>query len=197
MIVRHLPPPNAMSYHLPRPIIIDTWLRLSSTCKLLQNYQNGVGRRPWVICGTIPAPSPNSKLPADFAEIRLERKEALETAGARIFEIPMISSGDGNSTRLSIPTVLQTLKEHGICSVMVEGGAQVISSFMEENVVDTLIMTIAPVFVGDAGIGYRYPVSPSDSTTKFDKLKYITTEKFGRDSVVVLCEDTGPILQKI
>ncbi|KAF8910163.1 dihydrofolate reductase-like domain-containing protein [Gymnopilus junonius] len=184
--VRKLPPPNAMSYHLPRPIIIDTYLRLPPTCKLLLNYQNKVGRRPWVVCGHVAAPSTHSRLPADTAETRLLRKQALEAAGARIIEIPMTPTADGIGTRLSIPSVLQTLKELGISSVMVEGGAQIISSFMEENTADTLIITIAPTFVGASGVAYN-------CITEAGNLKYMGTMAIGKDSVFTFCHKDSNI----
>ena len=59
--------------------------------------------------------------------------------------------------RLSIPAVLSTLRDLGIQSLMVEGGAQVIRSFFAESVVDVLIVTIAPIFVGADGVGYDLP----------------------------------------
>jgi 2,5-diamino-6-(ribosylamino)-4(3H)-pyrimidinone 5'-phosphate reductase len=61
---------------------------------------------------------------------------------------------------LSIRTVLETLRGLGIRSVMVEGGAKVIGSFFAEelhgkSVVDTVIITVAPSFVGEHGVGYN------------------------------------------
>lgn len=38
---------------------------------------------------------------------------------------------------------------------MVEGGAKVIQSFLLEKLADTVIVTIAPVFVGSDGVGYE------------------------------------------
>ena len=55
---------------------------------------------------------------------------------------------------LPIRDVLKELKNLGIQSVMVEGGAKVIASFLTQPVVDTIIVTVAPMFVGDGGIGY-------------------------------------------
>lgn len=37
---------------------------------------------------------------------------------------------------------------------MVEGGATVIQSFLTESLVDTVIVTVAPIFVGADGVGY-------------------------------------------
>jgi 2,5-diamino-6-(ribosylamino)-4(3H)-pyrimidinone 5'-phosphate reductase len=42
---------------------------------------------------------------------------------------------------------------------MVEGGAQIIGSFLaESSVVDTVIITVAPTFVGVNGSGYAVPL---------------------------------------
>ena len=37
---------------------------------------------------------------------------------------------------------------------MVEGGARVIASFMESNLVDRLIITTSPQVIGASGVGY-------------------------------------------
>lgn len=66
---------------------------------------------------------------------------------------------DGAST-LSISAILKALYTLGVRSLMVEGGARVIDSFFcakapsEDSVVDTLIVTVAPTFIGDGGVGY-------------------------------------------
>lgn len=82
-LARHLPPlpeDAAYRYHLPRPIILDSNLRLASDCKLLKNHREGRGRRPWVV----------GSRPESTAETQswAERKLALEAAGARIVEVP-------------------------------------------------------------------------------------------------------------
>lgn len=54
-----------------------------------------------------------------------------------------------------IPTVLEVLRSRNIHSLMVEGGQKVISSFLTAcpAVVDSVIITIAPIIVGDNGVG--------------------------------------------
>ncbi|PPQ79415.1 hypothetical protein CVT25_002685 [Psilocybe cyanescens] len=181
--VRHLPPPTSTPYHLPRPIIIDTHLRLPPTCKLLRNYQNGKGRRPWIICGQ------HEPLPPNLARARLDKKEALEAAGAKIFEVPVILSDGKKRVNVSIPSALQVLKDLGLRTLMVEGGAQIIASFLTAAVVDSLIITTAPVLVGEVGVGYAYPTNLSESR-ETKQYKEVHTELFGKDAVTALVSTT-------
>ena len=63
--------------------------------------------------------------------------------------------------------MLQKLRSLDIRSLMVEGGASVIGSFLAEassshatqngirrTILDTVIVTVAPTLVGDDGVGY-------------------------------------------
>lgn len=96
---------------------------------------------------------------------------------------------------------------------MVEGGARVIQSFLAANsagedpasrVIDTVVVTVAPVMVGDDGIGYGANVSSSVVSTlrraghfrllladlllclQVGGLEHVRTELFGRDVVFAL-----------
>lgn len=137
-LVRRLPP-RETPYHLPQPIIMDTSLRFSPTCKLLKNFRQGTGRQPWLICSNA------------FTDEISRRREVLEAAGARV--VPVSLTGNNNE---SLNTVLTTVRALGIQSLMVEGGQQIISSFLSATrkyrLIDTLIITVAPTFVGDQGI---------------------------------------------
>lgn len=155
LLVRHLPAQNN-PYPLPRPIILDTELRLLTSCKLVNNYQQNRGRRPWVVCSDV------------FTPDKVCRKRRLEDAGARVIEVTLGPDGvSHNLTRrhltrhqgLSVDSLLTTLNNLGIKSLMVEGGQRVISSFLSHvdaeanHIVDVLILTIAPTFVGAPGMG--------------------------------------------
>lgn len=56
--------------------------------------------------------------------------------------------------KLDLNSLLVELKKLGIRSLMVEGGASVISSFFQSGLVKSLIVTVSPVTVGGEGIGY-------------------------------------------
>lgn len=202
-LVRHLPQPRSTPYNLPRPVIIDTHLRLPASCKLLRHFQNRTGRRPWIICAAFNSQLrtiDNSEGNGDEATQRIsrrERKKALEEAGARIIEIPSSSARDGlfPSSHLSLPAILKSLTDLGIRSLMAEGGARIIGSFFEapENIVDTLIITVAPVLVGSDGVGYqcKYPFLELSNSKKQARFKEVHTELIGRDTMVALVCNEG------
>lgn len=138
-LVRHLPPRDA-PYSLPQPIIMDTSLRFRPTCKLLKNYRQGTGKQPWLVCSD------------SFTEQMLQRRQVLEEAGAKVIPIPAVE----NSNKLPLDDVLVTLRSLGVQSLMIEGGQRIISSFLSatgsSHLIDSLIITVAPTFVGEQGV---------------------------------------------
>ncbi len=125
----------------PQPVILDSKLRFPLDANLLLDRS----APPWII--TTPG-APRAK------------REALEEQGARVLEMPSNDSG-----LIDLNVLMQHLAGEGINSVMVEGGAEVITSFLAERLVDHMILTVAPVLVGGmraagelgASLGVRCP----------------------------------------
>ncbi|EJF67169.1 dihydrofolate reductase [Dichomitus squalens LYAD-421 SS1] len=198
---RHLPPlPTgyAHSYRLPRPVILDTNLRLSPDCKLLKNYRAGRGRRPWVVC----APQTPARDDSASTEAFARRAATLQAAGARVVEV----AADDTTGLIGVEDLLIVLRELGVRSLMVEGGARVIRSFLEaaplkpvpaqenlgressgrtgaeKKIVDALVMTVAPTIVGEAGVSY----SSGLLEDKVPMFEHVRTGVFGSDAVLAL-----------
>ncbi|KAI8145647.1 dihydrofolate reductase-like domain-containing protein, partial [Fennellomyces sp. T-0311] len=128
---RHVPENDLRKYAQPRPIVLDCRLELPLDCKLLQNFRNGTGQQPWVVTTAA------SSTPA---------ANALIEAGAHLIHI------QGQGDRPTLASVFGTLKKHGITRLMVEGGAKIIQSCLDSECLDQLIVTVAPLFVGDGGV---------------------------------------------
>jgi len=108
----------------PQPIILDTRLRTPLDSKLVQ--RNDLS--PWIINGQ---------------NHSNERIQALEKAGAK----PMRCS-TGPDGKIDLNALMNLLCELKINSIMVEGGAQVITSFVNSQLADQFIITITPKLVG-------------------------------------------------
>jgi diaminohydroxyphosphoribosylaminopyrimidine deaminase/5-amino-6-(5-phosphoribosylamino)uracil reductase len=80
---------------------------------------------------------------ACIAPAPAKKKESLEKMGVEVIEI----EGDGEN-HVSLPKLLRALGEREITSLLVEGGAGIATAFLKENLVDQLLMIIAPKIVG-------------------------------------------------
>ena len=111
----------------PRPIVLDSHLRLPDTANLLQHP-----KQLWIFT---------------TATSCVKREEVLKKKGAHIIRVKADDKG-----RVSLDEVLGYLYDNKIRTVMVEGGAQVITSFMEEQYADYMVVTIAPILMGGVNV---------------------------------------------
>jgi riboflavin-specific deaminase-like protein len=136
----------------PQPIVLDTLIRMPQSARLCQHPD----KQCWIL-------TTRSHSDTEFS-------------GAEI-----ISLNDTVGTE-SVPldSALQLLLERGIKSLMVEGGATIISAFLRARLVDAVVMTVAPVLLG----GYK-AINALVSTNP-DELLHIDplfTDRLGNDLI--------------
>ncbi|RKP26399.1 dihydrofolate reductase-like domain-containing protein, partial [Syncephalis pseudoplumigaleata] len=139
LLARHLRPHEMATASQPQPIILDTRLNIPLTARLLDRQRHSAGEclAPWIIVG------------ADLVDpVKCQQVEA---CGARIIRVPRLPETAG---QVDLAAAMHQLHQLGIARLMVEGGARVIQSFltMPAAMVDLLIVTVAPVYVGEKGI---------------------------------------------
>ncbi|KAI7821481.1 dihydrofolate reductase-like domain-containing protein [Kickxella alabastrina] len=111
------------------------------------------------------------------------RRRDLEALGARIVVV-----GCDDEGRLLLDEVVEELARLGVFRLMVEGGAQIIQAFLKSRVptsnravVDTLIVTVAPVLVGSLGVA----AVPAPEAIPGILIRPRCYEQFGPDVVMV------------
>jgi len=102
----------------PLRVVLDSSLRVPVTARLLHS----TSRAAWLVTTS----------PASGAKAR-----ALAAAGADLVEVP------GSTEGVSLPALLGRLAVDGVRSLMLEGGAEVLESFVAAGFVDYLVVTIA------------------------------------------------------
>lgn len=121
----------------PQPIILDTRLRTPVDSKLVKRSDLS----PWLVNG-----ERNSQ----------KKIDALQNAGATVLSCATTARG-----KIDLNRLMGLLVDKGINSIMVEGGAEVITSFINEQIVDQFIITISPKLVGGLKVidkrGLRVP----------------------------------------
>jgi 2,5-diamino-6-(ribosylamino)-4(3H)-pyrimidinone 5'-phosphate reductase len=123
----------------PRPVVIDPSGRwnVGLGSKVVRLAREGRGRAPWII----------SRSRVDM----VKKREILESVGGRILVVASEDEGGGIAWR----KILELLVKEGVRSIMVEGGGAVINNLLSpENLdlVDSVIVTIAPVWLGKGGV---------------------------------------------
>lgn len=144
----------------PQPIVADSRLRFPLSANLLCQHPLS----PWIAAGE----------QADAG-----RQAVLEAAGARVLRVPMNPRGQVNLTAL-----LERLGALGIRSVMVEGGARIITSFLAERLVDHMVLTVAPRLVGGIRAIRRFAHADAVHFPRLRNLRYQWLE----DDLVLWCD---------
>ena len=108
----------------PVRIVLDSGLRLPLSSKLVQT---AAAQPLWIACGEEAPP---------------ERRYELQAAGCRIL------ATEAHDCRIALPELMDDLAAQGISSVLVEGGAGVAKSFLDEGLVDRLAIFRAPLEIG-------------------------------------------------
>lgn len=102
----------------PQPIVLDSHLRMPPSCRLCQNSEH----RCWVLT----------------TEATAENRSDCE---------PIVVPGDQEG-HVNLHEAMRVLYQRGIRTLMVEGGASVITAFLRAGLADAVVLTIAPIFVG-------------------------------------------------
>lgn len=168
--------------HQPRPIIVDPHARLviRHDMKMLQMAKQGKAKAPWIVIASKTDPHPT----------------AVRTLKAHYGEYIKLHYGyhSGEPAGFDWSAVFGILHNEGIRSVMVEGGAWVMGDLMKPqnaHLVDSVIVTIAPTFLGKAGLQVspdpRFDGQGQPMTTRMREVKW---QPMGQEDVV-MCGKMG------
>lgn len=122
------------SAHHPRPIVLDSQFRWTAENSRLLTSARETGVGPWILV------SDKADLYSDRAMANIRQ---LRDVGGDVVVVGPAVSWD---------YVLTALEGRGIRSVMVEGGAKVIETAFAAGVVDSVVITLAPVFLGEQSV---------------------------------------------
>ncbi|KAB2738750.1 bifunctional diaminohydroxyphosphoribosylaminopyrimidine deaminase/5-amino-6-(5-phosphoribosylamino)uracil reductase RibD [Brucella anthropi] len=138
----------------PVRVVLDSGLRLPLSSKLVQTAD---AQPLWIACGEEALP---------------ERRYELQAAGCRIL------ATEAYDCRIALPELMDDLAAQGISSVLVEGGAGVAKSFLDEGLVDRLAIFRSPVEIGS-----EFGVAVDGLETHIaDKFKILRQARYGDDA---------------
>jgi len=136
----------------PQPIVLDSQLRMPNDSRLSLSQD----RQCWVLTS-----------PEHAHTIRKD--------------IALIGVAKGADGSLDLGLAMQALWLRGIRSIMVEGGAQVISGFVRARLADAIVLTVAPALVG----GYKAVSNLGiHSRTQLPRIAPLHTERLDDDLIM-------------
>lgn len=112
----------------PVRIILDARLRMPVDSRIVET----AGSIPTILCTS-----------REALHTRAEAVRNLRDRGLEIIETPV----EGGN--LEIEPLLETLLDHGVGTLFVEGGSRVLASFLAARAIDTMLFVMAPIVVGE------------------------------------------------
>lgn len=158
-----LTPRPAIRGRLPLRIVVDSQLRLPGNCQLVRTAKDC----PLLIATTQHA---------------LENhKDAAAGLSERGVELCPLSPGAGP---VDLDRLLDVLADRHISNLMVEGGSQILTSFIEQHLADEICIFVSPRIIGGKdAIG---PIAGSGPTSIAEALmlEHITVRRFAEDLLI-------------
>ncbi len=142
----------------PRVVIVDSGLRTPTHARCLQLER----ATPWI---------------ATTSRASEESRERLQQVGARVVTTAQNSTGG-----VDLEEVLRQLAAEGVRSVMIEGGAGIITSMLAAGLADQVVLTIAPTMLG--GVRAVQDLRQLGSADLRPRLEQVTTHPLGDDWIV-------------
>ena len=141
----------------PIKIVVDSKLNISSKSNVVKN-------------------EPTKLIVATTKKASKSKIKKLQQKGAKILII------DSKKGRIDLKELMKELGKHEVCSILLEGGAELNSSAIKEGIVDKAMFFISPKLIGD-GLGAigDLGIKKVDSSVKLKNLSY---KKIGRDILI-------------
>jgi len=141
----------------PQPIVLDSQLRFPLDAQIL----NCEGPAPII---------------ATNESASDEQKHALEAKGATVIRLSCDRNG------ICLAPLLDALGEREVRSVMVEGGTEVLTSFLKQRFANYLIATVSPQLIG--GKPVLNSLVDDDSSVSYPTLENIQYRWLGQDLIL-------------
>lgn len=144
----------------PTRVILDPQLRIPRDCQLIRT----IDQAPlWIFCHR------------SAPEYAIEELRFLRAA---------VTPVEGSRSSLDLKEILQTLAASGIQSLMVEGGPRIHTAFLESNLVNELMVYIAPKIIGGKDAPTFFMGQGVESMDQAGLLERIEPIQLGSDMLI-------------
>jgi diaminohydroxyphosphoribosylaminopyrimidine deaminase/5-amino-6-(5-phosphoribosylamino)uracil reductase len=90
----------------------------------------------------------------------------------------------GSPRRVSLAHLMEVLGKMGFLSVMIEGGAEINASALQEGIVDKLLLFLAPILIGGKSTPTAVGGEGIQTLRQAKRLRDVRIERFGEDILI-------------
>ncbi len=139
----------------PRPVVFDSALRIPFESRLVRDRASEL----IVVYGI-----------HDLTKAPGQKKEALLRKGVTLIGLP---DGYSGGTGEEIDSVLRSLRNIGMDSILVEGGSRLVTAFIRSGCYDRLTLYIAPILIGSGvPVAGDLGVLKIDEAVRFENIRW-------------------------
>ena len=106
------------------------------------------------------------------------RLDVLEREGVQVLVVPE------SPRRVSLGNLMEALGKMGFVSVMIEGGAEINASALQEGIVDKLLLFLAPIIIGGKSTPTAVGGEGIETLRQATRLRNVRIERFGEDILI-------------
>ena len=143
----------------PVRVVLDRLARIPSSAKLLNDNAS-----PVIICTSLSAEP--------------QRLAAIQRKGIEVVQMETCNSG------IDLHSVLRFLGQRGFSSVLVEAGSTLNATFLQENLIDRMVLFLAPRIIGGSLAPGAFGGAGSSSLLDTPELEDIEIRRVGPDIMI-------------
>lgn len=141
----------------------------------------------WELLGQPPGPSPTrvildstGRLPSTARVLDGSQPTLVATTIGQTRKLPAhVGVVEAGRERVDLPTLLRELARRGMTRLMVEGGAEVLRSVLQEGIFDRFTVYVAPVLIGDANAPSLIAGPAVGQLEEAYRLRLVSVERLG------------------
>ena len=144
----------------PARVVVDNLARLPLRSQVI----NRASTAPTIVA--VSAMAPRTRL------------DALEREGVQVLVVP------GSPRRVSLARLMEALGKMGFLSVMIEGGAEINASALQDGIVDKLLLFLAPILIGGKSTPTAVGGEGIETLRQATRVRDVQIERFGEDILI-------------
>ncbi|MBI2870848.1 MAG: bifunctional diaminohydroxyphosphoribosylaminopyrimidine deaminase/5-amino-6-(5-phosphoribosylamino)uracil reductase RibD [Candidatus Omnitrophica bacterium] len=166
---------------------VNTVLKDNPRLNARLNEESGPHPRRIILDSTLRIPLNAAVVSGEFAKttiVATTKQASFEKARTLIEHGVKVLTIDSDNGKIDLKALLGVLGALEITHILVEGGPEVITSFLEEGLADKVVVILAPILIGGQGAPHLWQGQGVERVDEAVHLQSVRQHMIGRDLVI-------------